>query len=159
MTDPFELQRFVDAQAPVYAQVISELRNGRKRSHWMWFIFPQIAGLGHSATARRYAIASRDEALAYLAHATLGPRLWECTHTLCGIEGLSIEQIFGSPDDIKFRSSMTLFEAVSGDPVFRNALDKFCGRPRLRWIALNRKKSTEPQHTVTLEGIHCNSAN
>jgi uncharacterized protein (DUF1810 family) len=126
MTDPFELQRFVDAQAPVYAQVMSELRNGRKRSHWMWFIFPQIAGLGHSAMARRYAIASRDEAVAYLAHPTLGPRLRECTQVVCDIQRRSIEQILGSPDDIKFRSSMTLFEAVSGDPMFRNALDKFC---------------------------------
>jgi uncharacterized protein (DUF1810 family) len=107
MTDPFELQRFVDAQAPVYAEVMSELRNGRKRSHWMWFIFPQIAGLGHSAMARRYAIASHDEAVAYLAHPILGPRLRECTQVVCNIQGRSIEQILGSPDDIKFRSSMT----------------------------------------------------
>jgi uncharacterized protein (DUF1810 family) len=126
MTDPFELQRFVDAQAPVYTQAMSELRSGRKRSHWMWFIFPQIAGLGHSAMAHRYAIASRNEALAYLAHTTLGSRLRECTQTLCEIEGRSIGEILGSPDDLKFHSSMTLFEAVSGDPVFRNALDKFC---------------------------------
>ena len=126
MTDPFELQRFIDAQAPVYTQVMSELRSGRKRSHWIWFIFPQIAGLGHSAMARRYAIASRDEAVAYLAHPTLGPKLRECTQVVCDIQGRSIEQILGSPDDIKFRSSMTLFEAVSGDPMFRNALDKFC---------------------------------
>jgi uncharacterized protein (DUF1810 family) len=126
MTDPFELQRFIDAQAPVYAQVMSELRSGRKRSHWMWFVFPQIAGLGHSAMARRYAIASRDEAVAYLEHPTLGSRLRECTQAVCGIQDRSIGDIFGSPDDIKFRSSMTLFEAVSGDPVFRNALKKFC---------------------------------
>jgi uncharacterized protein (DUF1810 family) len=113
MTDQLELQRFVDAQGPLYAQVMSELRNGRKRSHWMWFIFPQIAGLGHSAMAHRYAIASRDEAVAYLEHPALGPRLRECTQALCKIQGRSIEQILGSPDDIKFRSSMTLFEAVS----------------------------------------------
>jgi uncharacterized protein (DUF1810 family) len=125
MTDPFELQRFVDAQAPLYAQVLSEIRNGRKRSHWMWFIFPQIAGLDHSAMAHRYAIASRDEAVAYLEHPALGPRLRECTQALCKIQGRSIEQILGSPDDIKFRSSMTLFDAASGDPVFRHALDKF----------------------------------
>jgi uncharacterized protein (DUF1810 family) len=87
---------------------------------------PQIAGLGHSAVARRYAIASRDEAAAYLAHPILGPSLRECTQVVCDIQGRSIEQILGGPDDIKFRSSMTLFEAVSGDPVFRNALDKFC---------------------------------
>jgi uncharacterized protein (DUF1810 family) len=103
-----------------------ELRNGRKRSHWMWFVFPQIGGLGHSAMARRYAIASCDEALAYLKHPTLGPRLRECTQTVCAIEGRSLGEIFGSPDDLKFRSSMTLFEAVSGDPLFRSALDKFC---------------------------------
>jgi uncharacterized protein (DUF1810 family) len=126
MTDPFELQRFLDAQAPVYTQVMSELRSGRKRSHWMWFIFPQIAGLGHSAMTRRYAIASCDEAVAYLAHSILGPRLRECTQVVCNIQGRSIEQILGSPDDVKFRSSMTLFKAVSGDLVFRNALNKFC---------------------------------
>jgi uncharacterized protein (DUF1810 family) len=125
MTDPFELQRFVDAQALVYTQVLSELRSGRKRSHWIWFVFPQIAGLGHSAMARRYAIGSRDEAVAYLAHPILGPRLRECTQVVFDIQGRSIEQILGSPDDIKFRSSMTLFEAVSGDSVFRNAIDKF----------------------------------
>ena len=126
MTGSFELQRFVDAQEPVYAQVMSELRNGLKRSHWMWFIFPQIAGLGHSAMAQRYAIASRDEAVAYLAHPTLGARLRQCTQTVCGSPDRLIGEILGSPDDLKFRSSMTLFEAVSGDPVFRNALDKFC---------------------------------
>jgi uncharacterized protein (DUF1810 family) len=125
MTDPFNLQRFIDAQAPVYPQVISELRSGRKRSHWMWFVFPQTAGLGHSAMAHRYAIASRGEAVAYLEHPILGPRLTECTETVCSIRDRSIEQILGSPDDIKFRSSMTLFDAVSGDPVFRHALDKF----------------------------------
>jgi uncharacterized protein (DUF1810 family) len=121
MKDPFELQRFLDAQAPVYTQVMSELRSGRKRSHWIWFVFPQIAGLGHSAMARRYAIASREEALAYLERPTLGARLRECTQTVCGIQGRSIGEILGSPDDLKFRSSMTLFEAVSGDPVFRSA--------------------------------------
>lgn len=146
MTDSFELQRFVDAQAPVYAEVMSELRNGRKRSHWMWFIFPQIAGLGHSAMARRYAIASRDEAVAYLAHPILGPRLRECTHVVCDIQGRSIEQILGSPDNIKFRSSMTLFEAVSGDPVFRNALDKFCaGASDSATLAILKRPSEGPK--------------
>jgi uncharacterized protein (DUF1810 family) len=130
MTDQFELHRFVDAQAPLYAQVMSELRDGRKRSHWMWFVFPQIAGLGHSAMAHRYAITSCDEALAYLEHPTLGPRLRECTQTVCAIEDRSIGEIFGGPDDLKFRSSMTLFEAVSGDPIFRSALDKFCAGER-----------------------------
>jgi uncharacterized protein (DUF1810 family) len=126
MMDPFELQRFVDAQAPVCAEAMSELRNGRKRTHWMWFVFPQIAGLGHSAMAHRYAIASRDEAVAYLEHPTLGSRLRECTRTVRGIPRCSIDEILGSPDDLKFRSSMTLFAAASGEPVFRNALDKFC---------------------------------
>jgi uncharacterized protein (DUF1810 family) len=149
MTDPFELQRFVDAQAPVYAQVMSELRSGRKLSHWMWFIFPQIAGLGHSTMARRYSIASRDEAMAYLKHPILGPRLAECTETLCGIQGRSIEQILGTPDDIKFRSSMTLFEAVSGDPVFRNALDKFCAGTRdSATLAILKKQSSLEGPTV-----------
>jgi uncharacterized protein (DUF1810 family) len=87
MTDVFELQRFIDAQAPVYTQVISELRGGRKRSHWIWFVFPQVTGLGQSAMARRYAIASREEALAYLAHPILGPRLQECMQILCGHHG------------------------------------------------------------------------
>jgi uncharacterized protein (DUF1810 family) len=142
MTDPFELQRFVNAQAPVYAQAMSELRSGRKRSHWMWFVFPQIAGLGHSAMAHRYAIASRDEAVAFLEHPTLGSRLRECTETVCGIEDRSIGEIFGSPDDVKFRSSMTLFEAVSGDPIFRNALDKFCAGVRDRaTMAILQKQS------------------
>jgi uncharacterized protein (DUF1810 family) len=142
MTDQFELQRFVDAQAPLYAQVMSELRNGRKRSHWMWFIFPQIAGLGHSAMAHRYAIASRDEAVAYLEHPALGSRLRECTETVCGIEARSIGEIFGSPDDLKFRSSMTLFEAVSGNPIFRSALDKFCaGEGDPATLAILKKQS------------------
>jgi uncharacterized protein (DUF1810 family) len=101
MTDPFELQRFVDAQTPACAQVMSELWSGRKRSHWMWFVFPQIAGLGHSAIACRYAIASRDEAVAYLAHPTLGSRLRECTDTVCEFLGRSLDDILGSPDDLK----------------------------------------------------------
>jgi uncharacterized protein (DUF1810 family) len=142
MTDPFELQRFVDAQESVYDEVMSELRSGRKRGHWMWFIFPQIAGLGHSAMARRYSIASRDEAMAYLKHLILGPRLVECTETLGGIQGRSIHQILGSPDDIKFRSSMTLFEAASGYKVFRNALDKFCaGASDPATLAIWKKQS------------------
>jgi uncharacterized protein (DUF1810 family) len=142
MTDPFELQRFVDAQAPVYAQVMSELRRGRKRSHWMWFVFPQIAGLGHSAMARRYAIASRDEAVAYLVHPTLGPRLRECTDTVCEVSGRSLDDILGSPDDLKFHSSITLFAAVSDEPVFRNALDKFCaGAGDPGTITILRKQS------------------
>jgi uncharacterized protein (DUF1810 family) len=127
MIDPFDLQRFVDAQAPVYQRVLSELRQGRKQSHWMWFIFPQLAGLGHSAVARRFALRSRDEALAYLGHAVLGPRLRECTALVNAVEGRTILEIFGSPDDLKFCSSMTLFGAVSPDPAFATAIAKFCG--------------------------------
>ena len=125
MIDPFNLERFVDAQAPVYAQVLSELVQGRKRSHWMWFIFPQIAGLGHSAMARHFAVSSRDEAAAYLAHPVLGPRLIECVSRVLAIDGRTINEILGSPDDLKFRSSMTLFSTVSDNPVFDLALRKF----------------------------------
>ena len=115
MSDRFDLQRFVDAQAPVYGRVVDELRNGRKQSHWMWFIFPQIAGLGHSAMAQRYAIASRDEAIAYLDHAVLGPRLRECTLLVNDWPGRPIGQILGHPDDLKFHSSMTLFAQVTAE--------------------------------------------
>jgi uncharacterized protein (DUF1810 family) len=127
MTDPFDLQRFVDAQAKVYSRVVTELRQGRKRSHWMWFIFPQLAGLGHSAMAQRFAIASAEEAVAYLAHPTLGPRLRECTALINAIEGRAIREILGSPDDLKFCSSMTLFGAVSGEAEFLQAIAKYYG--------------------------------
>ncbi len=128
MTDPYNLQRFVDAQSPVFEQVISELRQGRKRGHWMWFIFPQIGGLGHSATAARFAISSRQEAEAYLDHPILGPRLRECTRLLTLVEGRTIQEILGYPDDLKFRSSLTLFARVTpGDRIFQDALDKFYG--------------------------------
>jgi uncharacterized protein (DUF1810 family) len=122
MSDPFELQRFVDAQDRVYAKVLKELAAGRKQSHWMWFIFPQVAGLGFSAMAQRYAIGSRAEAVAYLAHDVLGPRLIECTGLVMNVSGRSIHDILGSPDDLKFRSSMTLFDAVSDNPLFSGAL-------------------------------------
>jgi uncharacterized protein (DUF1810 family) len=114
-SDPFDLQRFVDAQTPVYPQVLDELRAGRKRSHWIWFIFPQSAGLGSSATAARYAISSLDEARAYLRHDVLGPRLRECTRLVNALHGRSIADIFGSPDDMKVRSSMTLFAHATAD--------------------------------------------
>ncbi len=125
MPDPHNLQRFVDAQRTVYANVLAELKQGRKRSHWMWFIFPQIAGLGFSAMAQHYAIASREEAVAYVAHDMLGPRLIECTRLVLDIDGKSIHDILGSPDDMKFRSSMTLFGAVSDNPVFGQAIAKY----------------------------------
>lgn len=128
MEDPHHLQRFVDAQEPVYDLVCTELRNGHKRTHWMWFIFPQIQGLGHSAMAMRYAIASRAEAQAYLAHPLLGLRLRECTRLVCAINGRSTLQILGTPDDMKFQSSMTLFaHATDDNQLFQEALRKFFG--------------------------------
>ena len=130
MTDPFDLQRFLDAQSSVYSRVLDELRHGRKQSHWMWFIFPQLAGLGHSAMAQRFAISSRNEAVAYLGHGVLGPRLKECTALVNAVEGRTILQILGSPDDLKFHSSMTLFGAVSSDPEFAAAIAKFYGGKR-----------------------------
>jgi uncharacterized protein (DUF1810 family) len=114
-SDPFDLQRFVDAQERVYPTVLDELRRGRKRSHWIWFIFPQVAGLGSSPTAARYAISSLDEARAYLRHALLGPRLHECTQLVNAVQGRSIGEIFGSPDNLKVRSSMTLFAHATDD--------------------------------------------
>jgi uncharacterized protein (DUF1810 family) len=125
MSDCYDLQRFVDAQEGVHARVLAELSAGRKQSHWMWFIFPQIAGLGFSAMAQRYAISSREEAKAYLAHAILGPRLIECTRLVLAVENRTIHAILGSPDDLKFRSSMTLFSAISKDPVFDQAIAKY----------------------------------
>src|SRR5476651_1694361 len=113
MDDPHDLQRFVDAQEPVIERVRAELAQGRKRSHWMWFVFPQIAGLGFSAMAQRFAIGSRAEALAYLVHDILGPRLLECSSLVMAASEKAIADILGSPDDMKFRSSMTLFDAVS----------------------------------------------
>jgi uncharacterized protein (DUF1810 family) len=127
INDPFDLQRFLDAQAPVYAVVLGELRAGRKHSHWMWFIFPQLTGLGHSAMAQRFAISSREEAVAYLAYNVLGSRLQECTTLVNAVEGRTIREILGSPDDQKFRSSMTLHNAVSPDPEFAAAISKFYG--------------------------------
>jgi uncharacterized protein (DUF1810 family) len=127
MSDPFDLQRFVDAQAPVYPRVLKELRHGQKQSHWMWFIFPQLAGLGSSPMAQRFAISSREEATAYLGHDVLGPRLRECTALVNAVEGRTIGEMLGSPDDLKFRSSMTLFAAVSSEAEFADAIAKFYG--------------------------------
>ena len=114
-SDRFDLQRFVDAQARVYPDVLDELRAGRKRSHWIWFIFPQVDGLGSSPTTARYAISSLEEARAYLRHDVLGPRLHECTRLVNAVQGRSIGEIFGSPDDLKVRSSMTLFARATQD--------------------------------------------
>ena len=125
-SDPHDLERFVEAQESVIGDVKRELRSGRKRSHWMWFVFPQIAGLGRSDMARRYAIDSLAEARAYLAHPVLGPRLRECTALVNDVDGRTANEIFGSPDDLKFRSSMTLFEAAADDPgPFQVALETY----------------------------------
>lgn len=125
MTDPFDLERFLRAQNPVFRDVLGELARGRKQTHWMWFVFPQVAGLGFSAMSQRYAIGSRAEAEAYLAHPVLGPRLIECTRLVLAVDGRTINAILGAPDDSKFRSSMTLFGAVSDEPVFDEALAKY----------------------------------
>jgi uncharacterized protein (DUF1810 family) len=126
--DPFDLERFATAQAAVFPAVVAELKAGRKRTHWMWFVFPQLRGLGHSSMAAFYGIASLNEARAYLAHPLLGPRLDLCTRTLLDLESGSLHQIFGSPDDTKFQSSMTLFAVAAADPVspFHKALDRWC---------------------------------
>jgi uncharacterized protein (DUF1810 family) len=131
MVDAFNLQRFLDAQAPVYEQARRELEIGRKQSHWMWFIFPQIAGLGQSPMSIRFAIASLDEAKAYLAHSVLGARLRECTALTFEVEGKTAPEIFGSIDAVKFRSSMTLFaRAAPDEELFQRCLDKyFAGDP------------------------------
>jgi len=128
VNDSYDLQRFVNAQNPVYNEVCSELRDGYKRSHWMWFIFPQIEGLGHSSMARKFAISSRMEAEAYLKHPILGSRLRECTRLVTLVEGRSIGDIFGYIDSMKFRSSMTLFTHTTSDnEVFKDALKKYFG--------------------------------
>ena len=126
--DPYNLERFVQAQVPIYNRVLAELSAGMKTSHWMWFIFPQIRGLGHTAISVEYSISSREEARAYLLHPVLGPRLKECTGLVLRVEGRSIEEIFGSPDNMKFRSSMTLFAQFSpDDDIFERALKKYFG--------------------------------
>ena len=128
MSDPFNLQHFIAAQEPVFSQVTAELRAGAKRSHWMWFVFPQIAGLGFSAMAQRCAIASLDEARAYLAHPILGPRLRACVQLVLDVSGRDAHAVFGSPDDVKFRSSLTLFaRAAPGEALFPDALVKYYG--------------------------------
>ena len=122
------LQRFVDAQDPVFDEVRRELRAGCKESHWMWFIFPQIEGLGHSPMASRYGISSREEAEAYLKHPILGPRLRECTRLVNLVQRRSVEEIFGYPDNLKFRSCMTLFAHVTTDnQIFEDAVRKYFG--------------------------------
>jgi len=124
--DPFNLERFLKAQEGVYERALAELRRGRKESHWMWFVFPQIDGLGHSSTAKFYALKSREEAVAYLADPILGQRLRECVDALLGLEGRSVEEIFGYPDHLKLKSSITLFALVSSNPLpFEQVLAKY----------------------------------
>jgi uncharacterized protein (DUF1810 family) len=128
MDDRFNLNRFVDAQSGEYEDVLAELRAGRKHSHWIWFIFPQLKGLGRSSTSEYFGIGSIDEAAAYLKHPVLGPRLLECTALVNRIEGLTIDAIFGFPDNLKFRSSMTLFaRAAEESAPFDGALEKYFG--------------------------------
>ena len=141
--DPFNLRRFVSAQHGVYGRALAELTKGEKRSHWMWFIFPQVDGLGCSTTTKHYAIKSMDEARQYLAHAVLGPRLVECAETVFGIEGRAACEMFAPPDDMKLRSSMTLFASLAEAPdVFRRVLEKyFDGEPDAKTIqALEKLK-------------------
>jgi uncharacterized protein (DUF1810 family) len=137
--DRFDLERFVTAQAPVFETVLAELRAGRKRTHWMWFIFPQLTDLGRSSTARFYGISGIEETHAYLAHPLLGSRLDLCTRIVLASQSPALHAIFGSPDDLKFRSCMTLFSLVADDPdnPFRLALDRWCGgRPDEQTLAL-----------------------
>jgi uncharacterized protein (DUF1810 family) len=142
--DPFALERFITAQAPVFETVLAELEAGRKRNHWMWFVFPQLRGLGHSPMATFYGLGSLAEARAYLAHPLLGARLDRCTRAVLSVEGKSLIAIFGSPDDLKFRSCMTLFARAAEKPdnVFHAALDRFCaGGPDERTVELLQAKS------------------
>lgn len=139
--DPFNLERFVSAQADVFERVRIELQRGRKQSHWMWFVFPQLAGLGFSPMAQRYALSSLVEARAYLAHRVLGARLRECAELVLAIHGKTAHDIFGAPDDLKFRSCLTLFaEAAPNEIVFNVVLEKcFAGAKDPRTLALLRQ--------------------
>lgn len=146
--DPYDLARFVEAQEPDYQRALSEIRSGQKRSHWMWYIFPQIDGLGFSPTSKRYSIKSLAEAEAYLRHPILGPRLLEIAQATLAVEGRSAFEVFGSPDDLKLRSSATLFASVSAaGSVFQQLLDRFFGgEPDDATLRLLREESTGWQH-------------
>ncbi len=139
--DPHDLNRFTSAQEGIYDRVLAELRSGLKRTHWMWFIFPQIDGLGHSPTTRFYAIKSLAEARQYLSHPVLGPRLAECAESVLGVQGRSASDIFGYPDDMKLQSSMTLFALAAGPgSVFERVLDKYYqGKPDARTLQIMGK--------------------
>jgi uncharacterized protein (DUF1810 family) len=145
-SDPYNLARFLKAQGPVYEGALAEIRAGRKRSHWMWYVFPQVAGLGHSPTSVHYAIGNTEEAEVYLAHPILGPRLIECAEAVLQIKGRSPAEVFGSPDDMKLRSSATLFAAVSPEgSVFHRIIEKhFDDEPDARTIELIGKARRGP---------------
>jgi len=129
--DPYNLRRFLSAQEGVYERALAELRSGQKRTHWMWYIFPQFDGLGYSPTAKQYSIKSMEEARQYLNHPVLGKRLLECTEAVLALKGRTLSEIFGYPDDLKFKSSMTLFEKAAGSgSVFSSALDRLCSGER-----------------------------
>jgi uncharacterized protein (DUF1810 family) len=146
MPDPHNLQRFVTAQSPIYAQVLRELRNHHKTTHWIWFIFPQIQGLGLSAISQRFAIQSLAEATAYLAHPILGTRLLECTQLVLDARALPIRQILGTPDDLKFHSSMTLFAQVTPtNQLFAEAIQAFfAGHPDNQTLTILRNSNQKP---------------
>jgi uncharacterized protein (DUF1810 family) len=136
-----DLNRFIEAQQNIYPQVLEEIRSGRKSTHWMWFIFPQIEGLGHSSTAKYYSIKSIEEAKKYIGHPVLGKRLLECSNTLLNIDDKSANEIFGYPDDLKLRSSMTLFNFVAPQhKVFANVLEKyFAGEPDQQTLSILKR--------------------
>ncbi|MDO8322235.1 MAG: DUF1810 domain-containing protein [Phenylobacterium sp.] len=148
MENPFNLTRFVEAQAPVIDTVRAELAAGDKRTHWMWFVFPQLAGLARSSTAAFFAITGLEEARAYLAHPVLGPRLLECTALVTAVQGRTAQQIFGAPDDLKFRSSMTLFARATSNPgPFKAALTRyFAGQPDPATLTLLSVDLSSPPH-------------
>ena len=143
----FDLERFLKAQDSCYQTILTELRNGQKRTHWMWFIFPQITGLGRSPTAQYYAISGIEEARTYLDHPLLGTRLKECTQTVLGIQDRTLQEIFGNPDDWKFRSSMTLFEYTApNEKIFSEALERYCEGKR-DWKTLEIIENTDPNYS------------
>ena len=144
--DPYELNRFISAQEGVYDRALAELRGGQKRTHWMWFIFPQIDGLGHSPTTRHYAVKSVEEARRYLGHPVLGARLVECAEAILAVQGRSVSDIFGYPDDMKLQSSMTLFALVAGPcSVFERVLEKYYeGKRDARTLQIVGSLKTNP---------------
>lgn len=141
VADRFDLARFVTAQAGVFEAAIDELKAGQKRSHWMWFVFPQLKGLGHSSTAQLYGVSGLEEATCYVEHPVLGPRLEMATAAVDAGRAASLRALFGSPDDLKFRSSMTLFAIAAPDGPYRAALEKWCGEPDHRTVELLGRRS------------------